>query len=1052
MKFKYLLVMFTILSIVLTMSAVGAADVNGTDTDIIGEVNDDLALEADAAQDIVEASSTNQNASFGKVTKTTYMQGEKINVKLLDGSRAPLANKTVKFTINGKTVNSQTNKNGNAALVLDVEKGAYTVKYAFAEKGFNSISGSSNILVITNKTSNIAADPLVAYQSENAFTATLTVDGIPLKGRTVDFTINGKTYSKTTDSNGVASLPIGLKKGNYPITVSYAGETNIDKVSVKSIITAVTNKNLKIVAPALNAYSSNSNVFKATLTVDGLPLEGRSVGLTINGKTYYVNTDSKGVASLPIGLKKGSYPITVSYAGETNVNKASVTSKVIVFTTKTSKIAAPPLVAYLSENSFTATLTVDGIPLEGRTVDFTINGKTYSKTTNSKGVASLPIGLKKGSYPITVAYAGEKNINKASVKSTVLVITTKTSKISAPDYKEYAKSGKDFTATLTVDGIPLEGRKVDFTINGKTYSKTTNSKGVASLPIGLKKGSYPITVYYAGETNINKASVTSKIICITTKASKIVAPALTAYSSDNNAFTATLTVDGFALEGRSIDFTINGKTYTMTTNSKGVASLPIGLKKGSYPITVAYAGEKNINKASVKSTVLVITTKTSKISAPDYKEYAKSGKDFTATLTVDGIPLEGRKVDFTINGKTYSKTTNSKGVASLPIGLNPGSYSITVSYAGEKNINKASTTAKLTVVEKLSKVVTRMTNGNYKHNTAGQFKVKLTDEKGTVLKNYSVTFTVDGKSYTKKTDSSGIATLDIKLKQGTYDVKVSSGNTEKYNGVSKTFSIRVQSLNTVNNGFWLFGRDMNNVNLDTLKSYGTTQIFLNFKAVELYGKSGVESFIQKANNRGISVHIWMQVFYDGEWHNPVKNGKIDEDLINSRISLAKSYASIKGVSGIHMDYLRYPGTAYKYAKGTEAINYFTEQVCKELHGMNPDLIVSAAIMPEPSNDIYYYGQDVPTLTKYLDVIIPMVYKGNYNQGTSWIQKTTQTFVKQSSGAEVWTGLQSYRSDSNPTPLSSSEMFKDADAASIGGATGVILFRWGLVNYIKFNNI
>ena len=960
MKFKYLLVMFTILSIVLTMSAVGAADVNGTDTEIIGEVNDDLALEADATQDIVEASSTNQDASFGKVTKTTYMQGEKINVKLLDGSKAPLVNKTVKFTINGKTVNSQTNKNGNAALVLDVEKGAYTVKYAFAEKGFNSISGSSNILVITNKTSNIAADPLVAYQSENAFTATLTVDGIPLKGRTVDFTINGKTYSKTTDSNGVASLPIGLKKGNYPITVSYAGETNIDKVSVKSIITAVTNKNLKIVAPALNAYSSNSNVFKATLTVDGLPLEGRSVGLTINGKTYYVNTDSKGVASLPIGLKKGSYPITVSYAGETNVNKASVTSKVIVFTTKTSKIAAPPLVAYLSENSFTATLTVDGIPLEGRTVDFTINGKTYSKTTNSKGVASLPIGLKKGSYPITVSYAGE--------------------------------------------------------------------------------------------TNINDASVTSKIICITTKASKIVAPALTAYSSDSNVFTATLIVDGFALEGRSIDFTINGKTYTMTTNSKGVASLPIGVKKGNYPITISYAGEKNINKASVKSTVLVITTKTSKISAPDYKEYANSGKDFTATLTVDGIPLEGRKVDFTINGKTYSKTTNSKGVASLPIGLNPGSYSITVSYAGEKNINKASTTSKLTVVEKLSKVVTRMTNGNYKHNTAGQFKVKLTDEKGTVLKNYSVTFTVDGKSYTKKTDSSGIATLDIKLKQGTYDVKVSSGNTEKYNGVSKTFSIRVQSLNTVNNGFWLFGRDMNNVNLDTLKSYGTTQIFLNFKAVELYGKSGVESFIQKANNRGISVHIWMQVFYDGEWHNPVKNGKIDEDLINSRISLAKSYASIKGVSGIHMDYLRYPGTAYKYAKGTEAINYFTEQVCKELHGMNPDLIVSAAIMPEPSNDIYYYGQDVPTLTKYLDVIIPMVYKGNYNQGTSWIQKTTQTFVKQSSGAEVWTGLQSYRSDSNPTPLSSSEMFKDADAASIGGATGVILFRWGLVNYIKFNNI
>ena len=107
-------------------------------------------------------------------------------------------------------------------------------------------------------------------------------------------------------------------------------------------------------------------------------------------------------------------------------------------------------------------------------------------------------------------------------------------------------------------------------------------------------------------------------------------------------------------------------------------------------------------------------------------------------------------------------------------------------------------------------------------------------------------------------------------------------------------------------------------------------------------------------------------------------------------------------------------------------------------------------MPEPSSMEYYYGQDIKTMTKYLDVIVPMVYKGNYNQGTSWIQKTTAAFVKQSSGAQVWTGLQSYKSDSNPTKLSSSELLKDAAAASAGGAAGVILFRWGLTNYFNFD--
>ena len=74
--------------------------------------------------------------------------------------------------------------------------------------------------------------------------------------------------------------------------------------------------------------------------------------------------------------------------------------------------------------------------------------------------------------------------------------------------------------------------------------------------------------------------------------------------------------------------------------------------------------------------------------------------------------------------------------------------------------------------------------------------------------------------------------------------------------VSKTFTIKVKSSDTRNNGFWLFGRDMNSVNLNTLKSYGTKHIFLNFKAIELYGKSGVESFIQKAN--GYKSSVWVE--------------------------------------------------------------------------------------------------------------------------------------------------------------------------------------------------
>ena len=100
----------------------------------------------------------------------------------------------------------------------------------------------------------------------------------------------------------------------------------------------------------------------------------------------------------------------------------------------------------------------------------------------------------------------------------------------------------------------------------------------------------------------------------------------------------------------------------------------------------------------------------------------------------------------------------------------------------------------------------------------------------------------------------------------------------------------------------------------------------------------------------------------------------------------------------------------------------------------------------------YYAQDIPTMGKYLDAILPMVYKGNYHAGSKWIKWVTKTFAKQSKKAKIWTGLQTYKSDASLKKLSAKELMGDADAAALGGAYGVILFRYGLFNYINFNEV
>lgn len=231
---------------------------------------------------------------------------------------------------------------------------------------------------------------------------------------------------------------------------------------------------------------------------------------------------------------------------------------------------------------------------------------------------------------------------------------------------------------------------------------------------------------------------------------------------------------------------------------------------------------------------------------------------------------------------------------------------------------------------------------------------------------------------------------------------------------------------------------MESVNLQTLKTNGITDVFLNYYALTVHGENKVLSFIENANKNNINVHIWMQCFYDGEWHNPKTT-----DLTN-RFNEAKKYANMKGVYGVHLDYVRYPGNAYKTDGGADAITKFV----KTIREQNPNVFLSCAIMPE-SDIKYYYGQDLDALGKIVNAVLPMQYKGNYGLGTDWLASTSKMFSKK---ATIWSGLQSYKSDDNTKPLSETELLNDAKTCLNNGAEGIIMFRYGLSPNINFSQL
>ena len=502
---------------------------------------------------------------------------------------------------------------------------------------------------------------------------------------------------------------------------------------------------------------------------------------------------------------------------------------------------------------------------------------------------------------------------------------------------------------------------------------------------------------------------------------------------------------------KTIHILFKEKTYNLTTNEFGKVYFKIKTT-GNYRLTYSFSEPGYVPVTGYRDITIAKNNVTKLSGNSYYVAYEGVKNPYVVTLTVGGVPLPNQNVIFRINGTYYTKKTDSQGKITLNFNYPQGTYKIKYLFKSTTNAIFAKSYAKIKVKKGMPTKIVKQNSPVFKNNKLTTLKFKYFDSRGNPINKQKIVLKVDRVKYKQTTDKNGFVKFKIRLNTGTYAAKVYSYTTV-YKQSGLKFYISVKSDKKYNNGFWLFGADMYGVDLKKMADNGINQIFLNFYAVKLHGRTAVQNFVADAKSVGISVHIWMQAFYNGGWILPVDDsGNFRYSLFNSIIAEAKDYASIKGVAGIHFDYLRFGGTAYKHANGVEAINYFTKQACEELHKQNPGLIVSAAVMPEPSGMIYYYGQDIPTISKYLDVIVPMIYKGNYAQGTSWIKSTTQKFIDMSNGAEIWTGLQSYYSDDDVSKLPASELKSDSKAGIDGGAKGIILFRFGLFNLFDFNTL
>ena len=190
--------------------------------------------------------------------------------------------------------------------------------------------------------------------------------------------------------------------------------------------------------------------------------------------------------------------------------------------------------------------------------------------------------------------------------------------------------------------------------------------------------------------------------------------------------------------------------------------------------------EQNLEKNTLNATNKQKVT----LKVPNVIMYYHDGHKLSLTLTnKDKKPISNAKLKVSINGGTYTTVTNKNGIGKINLNLKSGTYSVKSTFDGTSIYEKASAKSTLTI-----KSTVKCGDFTKYYKNASPYSATFYDTKGKALKNTQVKFQINTKTYTAKTNNSGIAKLNINLKPGKYAITVINPKTSEQ--VTKSLTIK----------------------------------------------------------------------------------------------------------------------------------------------------------------------------------------------------------------------------------------------------------------------
>ena len=302
-----------------------------------------------------------------------------------DKSGKLLKNTNVKLKVNGKTYSIKTSAKGVAKLAIDLKPGKYEIVST------NSKTTESITKTITINSLIEAKDLTFNETDTGKFNVKiLNSYGKASPNKKVTIKIDGTTYIKTTNKNGIASLNLNLNPGKYTITTEYLDIQTKNRITVNEAIKVSSFIHTTLIPNYVNVtlpYVYKDSAYSIKTGANGIVKMPKVELFTVQvgNKIYKFSTaPTNGIDAIELGYQHYLIPFDGS-AIKNNINKTKLKSKGIII----SRMKDYTQIDYRSDTS-------DNVELFGFYADKGLeNSETLTYMQNSKITAKITFTTQK---------------------------------------------------------------------------------------------------------------------------------------------------------------------------------------------------------------------------------------------------------------------------------------------------------------------------------------------------------------------------------------------------------------------------------------------------------------------------------------------------------------------------------------------------------------------------------------------------------------------------------------------------------------------------------